>query len=222
MYIESDIVIWIIKYNLFYMVKTTVKGLHRDLDIEKFAKPHGAPRGLLLHYILCRLSSKPSHGYELLQDIEEKTDGAWRPGPGSIYPLLKKLEQAGFIEAQSPKGTDSSQKIYHISSRGMEQVQKAREVFSSAGQKWRTLSRIFVEMLPPKDVGKFVVDGSRANFESVRDTLESKLEALTPSEAEFILKEYSLNLQRQLEWTTEALQRMQKGKSITLASKVSR
>ena len=84
------------------------------------------------------------------------------------------------------------------------------------------MSRIFVEMLAPKDVGKFIVDGSRANFESVRDTLESKLEVLSPSEAEFILKEYSLNLQRQLEWTTEALQRMQKGKSIPLASKVSR
>lgn len=206
------------------MAKTNAKRglLHRDLDVEKFAKPHGAPRGLLLHYILCRISAKPSHGYEILQDIEEKTDGAWRPGPGSIYPLLKRLEHAGLIEAESQKGADSSLKIYRISSRGMEQVQKAREVFSSAGQKWRTMSRIFMEMLSPKDIGKFIVDGSRGNFESVRDTLESKLELIAPSEAEFILKEYSLNLQRQLDWSTETLQRFQKGKSIPVTTKVSR
>jgi DNA-binding PadR family transcriptional regulator len=204
------------------MVKSAVKELHRDLDIEKFAKPHGAPRGLLLHYMLCRISSKPSHGYEILQDIEEKTEGAWRPGPGSIYPLLKKLELAGFIEAKSPKGTETSQRIYHITSRGAEHVVKAREVFSNAGQKWRTFGKIFVEMLSPKDVGKFFVDGSRANFETTRDTLETKLEALSSSEAEFILKEYSLNLQRQLEWTTETLQKFQKSRSVPMSPKLTR
>jgi DNA-binding PadR family transcriptional regulator len=204
------------------MVKTSVKGLHRDLDIEKFAKPHGAPRGLLLHYMLCKISAKPSHGYEILQDIGEKTEGAWRPGPGSIYPLLKKLELAGFIEAQSPKNTETSQRIYHITPRGAEHVVRAREVFSNAGQKWRTLSRIFLEMISPKDVGKFIVDGSRANFESTREALESKLQLLNPSEAEFILKEYSLNLQRQLEWTAELLQSVQKSRAVANPPKLSR
>src|SRR3989454_929546 len=54
-------------------------------------RPHGAPRGLLMHYALYKIAQRPSHGYELLQDIESRTEGAWRPGAGSIYPMLKKM-----------------------------------------------------------------------------------------------------------------------------------
>ncbi len=59
----------------------------------------GAPRGMLLHYILHSISLKPKHGYEILQDIDGKTDGAWRPGVGSVYPILKKLLANGYIQA---------------------------------------------------------------------------------------------------------------------------
>ena len=52
---------------------------------------HSAPKGLLRYYILHKIAQKPIHGYEIIQDIDSKTEGAWRPGAGSLYPILKKL-----------------------------------------------------------------------------------------------------------------------------------
>jgi len=193
-----------------------------DFDLERFAKPQGAPRGLLLHYIMFKISVKPSHGYELLQDIEEKTEGAWRPGPGSIYPLLKKLVAHGYIVADSSKKLETSQRIYRITPKGMERVEKAKEVFGTAGQKWRAMSRIFLDMLEPKNMAKFCLDSSKSNFEITREFLESKLVFVSPSEADYILNEYSLNLKHQQDWTTELMKKLQKSEPLVASSKISR
>src|SRR6266480_4188987 len=60
---------------------------------------HSAPKGLLRYYILHKIAQKPIHGYEIIQDIDSKTEGAWRPGAGSLYPILKKLVTEGLIKA---------------------------------------------------------------------------------------------------------------------------
>src|SRR5438552_3272151 len=60
---------------------------------------HSAPKGLLRYYILHKIAQKPIHGYEIIQDIDSKTEGAWRPGAGSLYPILKKLVSEGLIKA---------------------------------------------------------------------------------------------------------------------------
>jgi len=49
---------------------------------------------LILHF----LEKKPQSGYELLKEIEEKTNGKWVPNKGSLYPRLKSLEQEGMIQ----------------------------------------------------------------------------------------------------------------------------
>ncbi len=181
-----------------------------------FSQPQGAPRGLLVHYILHRISVKPSHGYELLQDIETKTAGAWRPGPGSIYPILKKLLADGLLETERTGRVSTAQHVYHITTKGKQRLDEAKKMFANASQRWSSLRRIFVEMLDPEDIGNFVINGSKMQFETGRELLESKLVALPPSEAEFILKEYALNLERQLEWTRSALSRIKRRKAVPL------
>lgn len=192
----------------------------KDLDFERFTKPQGAPRGLLLHYILYQIYRKPTHGYEILQDIETRTEGAWRPGAGSIYPMLKKLVSQGLIKTESPSRTQTAHKVYQITPKGRLQAQKIKAIFSSAGQKWSLLSRIFVDMLEPEDLAKYFVEGSRNQFEIARECLDSKLALISESEAEYILKEYSLNLQRQLDWSNDILQRTKKVQAVAkIASK---
>ncbi|WP_332642160.1 PadR family transcriptional regulator [Aeromicrobium sp.] len=46
---------------------------------------------------LLLLSEQPQHGYQLIQEIGERSDGAWKPSPGSIYPVLQQLEDEGLI-----------------------------------------------------------------------------------------------------------------------------
>jgi DNA-binding PadR family transcriptional regulator len=44
------------------------------------------------------------HGYEMIKEIEERTQGAWTPSAGSIYPTLQMLEEAELIEAEESDG----------------------------------------------------------------------------------------------------------------------
>ena len=44
------------------------------------------------------------HGYEMIKEIEERTDGAWTPSAGSIYPTLQMLEDEGLISGQEIEG----------------------------------------------------------------------------------------------------------------------
>lgn len=61
---------------------------------------HGALRLVLLHLI----SEKPSHGYELIKEIEERLAGAYSPSPGVIYPTLTLLEEINQIAATEQDG----------------------------------------------------------------------------------------------------------------------
>jgi DNA-binding PadR family transcriptional regulator len=55
---------------------------------------------VLLHLI----AAKPSHGYELIKAIEERTQGAYSPSPGAVYPTLTLLEELGYITLDDSDG----------------------------------------------------------------------------------------------------------------------
>ncbi len=67
--------------------------------------PRGrARRGDVRASILALLKDRPMHGYEMIQEIAERSGGAWRPSPGSVYPTLQLLEDEGLIESASEGG----------------------------------------------------------------------------------------------------------------------
>ncbi|MGE0784037.1 MAG: PadR family transcriptional regulator [Sandaracinaceae bacterium] len=61
-------------------------------------------RGEVRYLVLDALASGPSHGYEIIQTIEQKTNGAYKPSPGSIYPTLQLLEEMGLITESDAEG----------------------------------------------------------------------------------------------------------------------
>lgn len=207
--------------------KTDPSELHAHLRAAKqsafgpfLQRPQGAPRGLLHIYILHRISLGPTHGYELSQFIEEKTEGAWRPGAGSIYPTLRKLVNEGLIRTSSKsQGAESSQRTYEITPAGMECLKKGRDMFANVGRKWSSMRGIFVELMDPAHISTFLVEGSKSGFQMSRDIIESKMPELETGEAEFALKEYILNLERQLDWTKAKLRELE-SKSETSTPKV--
>lgn len=159
----------------------------------------GAPRGLLLYYILHSISVKPKHGYEILQDIEGKTDGAWRPGVGSVYPVLKKLLASGYIEADE-KGSVDNRRVYSITPKGMSEVKERGEMFANSWQRWTAMRRLFYDMLDPAGFSRMFVEGSRKQFEMAKELLDARRDAMSRTDIDFMLREYSLNLERQLDW----------------------
>jgi DNA-binding PadR family transcriptional regulator len=61
-------------------------------------------RGDIRGAILALLKERPMHGYEMIQELERRTDGAWRPSAGSIYPTLQLLEDEGLVVGQESEG----------------------------------------------------------------------------------------------------------------------
>src|SRR5882757_89470 len=63
-----------------------------------------ARRGDVRAAILALLAERPMHGYEMIKEIDERTQGAWTPSAGSIYPTLQMLEDEGLIRGEESEG----------------------------------------------------------------------------------------------------------------------
>ena len=168
---------------------------------------HSAPKGLLRYYILHKIAQKPIHGYEIIQDIDSKTEGAWRPGAGSLYPILKKLVSEGLIKAESEPSEEATRRVYHITPKGVESLVHAKEMFANFQQRFGSLRRLFIELIDPENLATFFVDGSNRQFQMAQEMLESKQDKISAADLEYILKEYTLNLERQMNWANRMLNR---------------
>ena len=63
-----------------------------------------AGRGDIRAAILLLLAEEPMHGYQLIQQIGERSGGTWRPSPGAIYPALNLLEDEGLVVITAESG----------------------------------------------------------------------------------------------------------------------
>src|SRR3954454_19201335 len=63
-----------------------------------------ARRGDVRAALLVLLAEEPRNGYGLMQEIESRSGGAWRPSPGSVYPALQQLEDEGLVRATDAAG----------------------------------------------------------------------------------------------------------------------
>jgi DNA-binding PadR family transcriptional regulator len=75
-----------------------------------FGRGHGrgrgrARRGDVRLALLRLLAEQPANGYQLMQTIEERSGGRWRPSPGSVYPTLAQLEDEGLIRSVEADGS---------------------------------------------------------------------------------------------------------------------
>ncbi|MCD4523812.1 PadR family transcriptional regulator [Nocardioides sp. cx-173] len=52
-------------------------------------------------------AEQPVNGYQVIQAIAEKSDDAWRPSPGSVYPTIQQLEDEGLVETDDERGRRS-------------------------------------------------------------------------------------------------------------------
>jgi DNA-binding PadR family transcriptional regulator len=71
-----------------------------------WAAPRGPrrERGDVRAAILLLLAEQPRHGYEILTEIADRSDGRWEPSPGSIYPVLKRLARDGLVGPERENG----------------------------------------------------------------------------------------------------------------------
>lgn len=71
--------------------------------------------------LLVVLLDGPAHGYELIRRLEQRSGGAWRPSPGSVYPTLQLLEEADLLTGRD----DDGRRIYEITDVGRTEAELA-------------------------------------------------------------------------------------------------
>jgi DNA-binding PadR family transcriptional regulator len=80
-----------------------------------------AKRGDVRAAALALLAEEPMNGYQIIQAIGERSDGVWRPSPGSVYPALQQLEDEGLIRAEAG---DGGRRAYRLTDEGHSYVEE--------------------------------------------------------------------------------------------------
>jgi DNA-binding PadR family transcriptional regulator len=98
--------------------------------------------------VLDALSAQPRHGYEVIQVIEERSNGSYRPSPGVIYPTLQMLEELGHARVVEQE----NRKVYEITDEGRSDLLAHREEVSDFYERfeednWETYVEDFGEIM---------------------------------------------------------------------------
>jgi DNA-binding PadR family transcriptional regulator len=81
--------------------------------------------------VLLLLEERPRTGYQLIQELAERSGGAWRPSPGSIYPVLSQLQDEGLV-VPDPSNDGRG---FALTEAGRTEVESRRE---QMGRPWET------------------------------------------------------------------------------------
>ena len=80
-------------------------------------------RGDVRTGILVLLAEGSMHGYQVIQELTERSGGMWRPSPGSVYPTLQQLEDEGLVRSSESDG----RRVYQLTDTGRAEVERRGE-----------------------------------------------------------------------------------------------
>jgi DNA-binding PadR family transcriptional regulator len=109
-----------------------------------------ARRGDIRTAALLLLAEEPRNGYQIMQEVEERSEGAWRPSPGSVYPALQQLEDEGLIRAEEV----DRRKLFRLTEEGLARVEERdpdqpapwEQMSGERGTKERDLGKVMREV----------------------------------------------------------------------------
>ena len=153
-----------------------------------------AERGEVRYLVLDAVQDRPRHGYEIIQTIQERSQGQYRPSPGVIYPTLQMLEDLGHVEIREGE----QHKAYAITDAGrrdleanLESVREFYERFED--EPWDDYAEDFREMM--RRVGRLLkavrrgAKRGRLSPEVMAKIRQALDEAMNKIERAFDLKE---------------------------------
>jgi DNA-binding PadR family transcriptional regulator len=136
---------------------------------------------------LALIAEQPRHGYELIKLIEEKTQGAYSPSPGVVYPTLTFLEEAGYVTAEA----EGAKKRYTITEEGRAHLEENRDVAEMVLARLEAIGRKLARRRRAWDER----DGEehdtlptlvRAALDNLREVAAKRLEADAEAEAKIV------------------------------------
>lgn len=139
-----------------------------------------ARKGNVRAAILVLLAEEPRNGYQLIQEINERSGGAWKPSPGAVYPALQQLADEGLIEGEEAGGRRS----FHLTDEGRAHVEEHADRLA---EPWAEMTPEYGEGVPElfkqaaqtgAAVMQIVHSGSAEQVEQARDVLSETRRSL--------------------------------------------
>jgi DNA-binding PadR family transcriptional regulator len=105
-------------------------------------------RGDVRNAVLSLLAEQPMNGYQIITAIAERSDGAWQPGAGSVYPAMYALHEEGLIDPADtgPDGAPGRRKVHELTDEGRAYVEEHAEELRAAWEHSTAPQRGFREL----------------------------------------------------------------------------
>lgn len=138
-----------------------------------FRRGRKARRGDVRTAALLLLAEEPRNGYGIMQELEARSDGAWRPSAGSVYPALQLLEDEGLIRSEEADGrrllhlTDAGRKV--VEERGSDQPAPWDELAGDGSDEVRAMAKAMREAMVA--AGQVLQTGSEGQRAEARKLL---------------------------------------------------
>ena len=145
------------------------------------------PKGVLLKITILRfLRDGAMHGYELMKQIEQTTDGRWVPSHSLLYSTLSKLKDQGLISDQPDHKGKVERTVYTLTDKGNVQLDEmlsqmaqmlSRMMSSVQDRPIPRLPRLLIDQLPPEEARDLLLK-MRKNFEEIIEDINEELHGL--------------------------------------------
>lgn len=119
-------------------------------------------RGDVRAAILDVLASQPMNGYQVIQQIADRSGGAWKPSPGSVYPTLQQLEDEGLVQGAEVEG----RRVLQLTEAGRayvaehpDEMEGTWRAFESGGEETHELKPVIGQVMAA--VWQIVMSGNR-------------------------------------------------------------
>ena len=93
-------------------------------------------KGVLEMLVLNLLLTEPKYGYQIIQEMKDKSEDIFLLKDGTLYPILYRLEDDGLVESQwsETEGRQVPRKYYQITQKGIETFKEIQEVWEKISQ----------------------------------------------------------------------------------------
>ena len=108
------------------MKKEQGKVYEKLIDVSKLSRGL-LLKGLLPYYVLGLLAEEKMYGKKVLERIHEMTGGNWKPSPGSVYPLLRRMERLGMVSEYIDDSGGHPRRVYELTDAGRDAYKDMRE-----------------------------------------------------------------------------------------------
>lgn len=126
-------------------------------------------KGVIFFIIMTLAQEAPIYGNQVANIIYERTNGAWKPSPGSVYPALERLTRRELIERYNENG----KVMYKITGKGLEFVKKIGERHMNSSPMLKFMGKMWMDALGPEDKAKFILNSVQNMVTSLEVNLEN-------------------------------------------------